>query len=64
MKKIEFVREVTESGTVRYFTEIDGHYVSGTIAFREDVGRELYKTVLDRAGMPAREILESNEVQS
>jgi hypothetical protein len=61
--KIEFVREVTESGTVRFFTEIDGEYVSGTMALNESDGRDLYQVVLKRSGKPSREILESTEVQ-
>ena len=62
--KVEFVREVTVTGTVRFFTEIDGNYVSGTMALNESDGRDLYQVVLNRAGKPGREVLESNEVQS
>jgi len=62
--KIEFVREVTETGTVRFFTEMNGNYISGTMALNEKDGRELYAAALSRAGKPGREVLESNEVQS
>jgi len=44
--KIEFVKEEKINGDVRYYTEADGRYVEGSLAFDEEKAKEYFDFIV------------------
>jgi hypothetical protein len=65
--KVEFVMEVTADGNTRFFTEVNGNYVAGSLSMYEDKARAVYERVIANRGESSRTILarhiESSEAQ-
>jgi hypothetical protein len=61
--KIEFVKEQKLDGTITYYSQIDGFYVSDSLSFDEDKAYERYKRLVEANGeKKVIEVIESIEL--
>jgi len=61
--KIEFIKEHTVTGQIRYYTEVDGNYIGGSLSFNKDEAMVIYNTIVENKGIyVGKVVLESAEV--
>jgi hypothetical protein len=58
--KVEFIKEETLDGTLRYYTEVNGRYVDGSIEFEEAKGKIKFdRIVKNGSSFPIKTVIES-----
>lgn len=62
--KIEFIEEVKVNGESRFFTEIDGSYVSDSLSLNRDTAYRCYQRIKISAGTAERKVLETTEIET
>lgn len=61
--KIEFIKEQLPTGQIRYYTEVDGNYIHGSLSFNKDEAMTMYKVIVENKGiLNGKVVLETAEV--
>ena len=62
--KIEFVKETKIDGSVIYYTNVNGYYVSNTLAHNEEQAKNIYNVIIENKGeYKNTTILDSIEIE-
>lgn len=60
--KIELKKETKPDGTIRYFTEIDGSYVDGSLMLTEDKAKQVFDFIKSNKGIIKSETIKSETI--
>lgn len=60
--KIELKKETKPDGTVRWFTEIDGSYVDGSLMLTEQKAIEVFEFIKSNKGIIKSETIKSETI--
>ena len=61
--KIEFIKEQLPTGQIRYYTEVDGNYIHGSLSFNKDEAMVIYNMIVENKGvLICKVVLETAEV--
>lgn len=60
--KIELIKETQPDGRVRYFTEINGKYVDGSLMLTEDKATEVFDFIKSNKGIIKSETIKSETI--